>query len=697
MAKLVLSDVTNILTAAPTINNNSTLIEQALENTLSRDGTSPNEMNSDLDMNNHRIYNLPAPVDNSEPVRKQDILDIYDNFDALEEAVAAAAASAAAAQEAEENTEVIATYVEGLLSGVTGNMLRSDIPNIAIPGNSFYVTGNTVYGDIGQGAQYIKGTAGGPRAIQDLSGQWWNLSLAGVKEVISGWFGPLVTDLQLAINFAFTEGIKSVFVSPGTYTLTTVPLYMQAGVQVRANPGTVTVTQANAANLTVLVDWTVNSAAGAKLLNITVDGNRTNNTINVTSDRFALYVGAIAAVTVQDCTIQNFTGHGFYATSGINHVIRRNVFTNLNMFGVYIVSTTTGIRNAPVIDGNTFLLCGWHSAVVVRSADAQIINNTAIATRVSGVVVTVSGTTVTWVSGPNFADVVPGNFIIYNGGIEALVTAKASNTSLTIHAATGDGVSVPAALGGADTIGSWSSVNTRIANNIVKGGASLAYSIFADQVNHVENEVGTLVENNLAEGIGSAGFSVQTSGTGVVNSASFRNNQAVECGLNTTASASGFNAAMGIVGGISNITVIGNQWISYGSAMLGLNVMSSTNGQVFTADNRGKLNTDTITGGATVSANSGWGAGATFTINRCSDDHVLLTIVSGVGPSAAASFTLTHKNLPVRRKQPNAQMIGTTGAMAHLLTFLPDTDTQSTIVFDGSPGGSTTYYILVRL
>ena len=61
MAKLTLTDVSNLTgeeqTAITNINNNSAAIEQALENTLSRDGTSPNQMNADLDMNNNDILN----------------------------------------------------------------------------------------------------------------------------------------------------------------------------------------------------------------------------------------------------------------------------------------------------------------------------------------------------------------------------------------------------------------------------------------------------------------------------------------------------------------------------------------------------------------------------------------------------------------------------------------------------------------
>ena len=61
MAKLTLADVSNLLgnptSAANTINANNALVEAALENTLSRDGTIPNQMTTDLDMNNNDILN----------------------------------------------------------------------------------------------------------------------------------------------------------------------------------------------------------------------------------------------------------------------------------------------------------------------------------------------------------------------------------------------------------------------------------------------------------------------------------------------------------------------------------------------------------------------------------------------------------------------------------------------------------------
>jgi hypothetical protein len=68
MAKLTLSDITGGYISSTTFNANNTLLEAALENTLSRDGTSPNAMSAVLDMNSYAINNLPDAVNNQSPV-----------------------------------------------------------------------------------------------------------------------------------------------------------------------------------------------------------------------------------------------------------------------------------------------------------------------------------------------------------------------------------------------------------------------------------------------------------------------------------------------------------------------------------------------------------------------------------------------------------------------------------------------------
>jgi hypothetical protein len=68
MAKLTLSDISSGYLSGTTYTANNTAIETAVENTLSRDGTAPNQMGAVLDMNSYAINNLPDAVANQSPV-----------------------------------------------------------------------------------------------------------------------------------------------------------------------------------------------------------------------------------------------------------------------------------------------------------------------------------------------------------------------------------------------------------------------------------------------------------------------------------------------------------------------------------------------------------------------------------------------------------------------------------------------------
>jgi hypothetical protein len=81
MSKLSLSNLANLQnenTAISTINANNDNIVTALENTLSRDGTTPNTMSATLDMNSNRIINLPDAISISEPINLGYLNDILD-------------------------------------------------------------------------------------------------------------------------------------------------------------------------------------------------------------------------------------------------------------------------------------------------------------------------------------------------------------------------------------------------------------------------------------------------------------------------------------------------------------------------------------------------------------------------------------------------------------------------------------------
>lgn len=78
MSKVTLTDLSNLQnenTAVNAINSNNATLETAFDNTLSRNGAQPNQMNAGLDMNSRQILNLPPPGDIFQPIRLKDFND----------------------------------------------------------------------------------------------------------------------------------------------------------------------------------------------------------------------------------------------------------------------------------------------------------------------------------------------------------------------------------------------------------------------------------------------------------------------------------------------------------------------------------------------------------------------------------------------------------------------------------------------
>lgn len=79
MSKLALTNLANLQnenTAVNAINTNNTAIITAIENTLSRDGLQPNDMNASLDMDSNRLLNLPDALSGGEPITLHQLTDI---------------------------------------------------------------------------------------------------------------------------------------------------------------------------------------------------------------------------------------------------------------------------------------------------------------------------------------------------------------------------------------------------------------------------------------------------------------------------------------------------------------------------------------------------------------------------------------------------------------------------------------------
>lgn len=137
MAKLTLTDLaslTNETTAIAAINANNALVEEALENTFSLDGTSPNTIAADIDMDSNRILNLPEPTTDQEAATKAyvdsvtgvDIGDITGYVTDAETAATAAEAAQTAAEAAADKLTATSTTSIGIGTGSKAFTTQAD-------------------------------------------------------------------------------------------------------------------------------------------------------------------------------------------------------------------------------------------------------------------------------------------------------------------------------------------------------------------------------------------------------------------------------------------------------------------------------------------------------------------------------------------------------------------------------------------
>lgn len=119
---LRLDSVTNNdTTATLTINTNFQALQEAMENTLSRDGSTPNYMDADLDMNSYKIINAGAPENDSDVITK----GWFDQY--VEDAAGASAAATAAAERAESSAQSaeIASAQASVIASTVGDAVQA--------------------------------------------------------------------------------------------------------------------------------------------------------------------------------------------------------------------------------------------------------------------------------------------------------------------------------------------------------------------------------------------------------------------------------------------------------------------------------------------------------------------------------------------------------------------------------------------
>jgi hypothetical protein len=184
MAKLSLTDLVSGYAAAAAYNANNTLIEAALENTLSRDGTSPNTMSANLDMNSNKITNLTDGTNNQDAVTYAQLaaasLASIASVDDLSDVTITSAASGdvlyyngSAWVDSALSTIVTEAIVEGALTGITaftvGNYVFNVDQTVGAGQDNYVLTYDHGTGEIGLEA--AAGGGGLSNVVEDVTPQ----------------------------------------------------------------------------------------------------------------------------------------------------------------------------------------------------------------------------------------------------------------------------------------------------------------------------------------------------------------------------------------------------------------------------------------------------------------------------------------------------------------------------------------------
>jgi hypothetical protein len=219
--KLTLSDISNLRneqSAIGVLTANNRAIESAIDNTLSRDGSTPNQMAADidlngntllnidgLDMNSSRITGLLAAVADDEPVRKAEFDELNDVAAALDIAVADAqnaadnaATSAAAAQTAEAAAEAAANDAITTVAAVTGADVLVKTANGTLTAERVVEDSASVIWDwsVAGKVQARRAALSGDASVAENSN---TLTLATVNGNV-GTFGSATEAVQITVN-----------------------------------------------------------------------------------------------------------------------------------------------------------------------------------------------------------------------------------------------------------------------------------------------------------------------------------------------------------------------------------------------------------------------------------------------------------------------------------------------------------------
>lgn len=201
MAKLTLTNITNIDTSADDLNANFAAIEAAFENTVSRDGTTPNFLTANLDFNGHAALNEDIPQDDT-PRYSDTYVDPrdWDDYDDSGDTDQSVLLNQAHAQ----------AYDDGLLLRVPptpplGGLLLGSTVNLQA---SMWGLGGNGYSSAFARTRFIPSITNGTAAFSGFSKNGLDLRYFTIEPILSGSAipNPTGTNLPRCIGLQLGRG-----------------------------------------------------------------------------------------------------------------------------------------------------------------------------------------------------------------------------------------------------------------------------------------------------------------------------------------------------------------------------------------------------------------------------------------------------------------------------------------------------------
>jgi len=340
-------------------------------------------------------------------------------------------------------------------------------------------------------------------------------SSLGISVRDYGATGDGETDDSASINAALTAaaaaGVSTVYLPSGTHIVTATPVFMTAGVCLLGEGEGSIIKQGAGANLDAVVDFSGylggTVATGASIRHCLIDGNRDNNSggLSLNAIKRIVYYGNTDYVTIADCIIQNGPGYGVAGSGQTGFRFFDNRVSNTEDYNLFMVELAGGVLGNCLVHGNLFdnqvLFEGIDH---VTYTDNQIYSDITIGQFDNPLRVNISGTAVTWVSGPNFSTCKSGGVLIGKlGTIQQPVKTINSSTSLTLVSSGGTETNILAMIGNNDLFGLGGGNSCIVANNKVHGGASYGFSLGGGPNTRLDK---CIFANNYITGQGKGGI-----------------------------------------------------------------------------------------------------------------------------------------------------------------------------------------------